>query len=71
MEKLEAVQKVLRFSDRIRNWVEGERSVYFDDFDEQNVQDYDPGGHGELADQIIERGVAENLLDEDDLKDFS
>ena len=67
MEKLEAVQRVMRFSDRIRTWVENERSVYFDDFDEQNVADYETGGYGELADQIIAKGLEEDILDEDDL----
>ena len=52
MEKLEAVQKVLRFSAPIRQWCEGDYSVYFDDFDEQNVDDYDSGGYGDLADKI-------------------
>ena len=67
MEKLEAVQKVLRFSHAIREWCENDNSVYFDDFDEQNVNDYNNGGFGDIADEIIERGIAENLLDEDDL----
>jgi len=49
MEKLEAVQKVLRFSDITREWVTGEHSVYFDDFDEHNVNDYEAGGYGDLA----------------------
>ena len=67
MEKLEAVQKVLRFSHAIREWCENDNSVYFDDFDEQNVNDYNNGGFGDIADEIIERGIAENLLDEEDL----
>lgn len=67
MEKLEAVQKVLRFSDSIREWCEGENSVYFDDFDEQNVDDYGSGGYGDLADGIIERGIEENLIEEDEV----
>jgi hypothetical protein len=66
MEKLEAVQKVLRFSHPIREWCEGDHGIYFDDFDEQNVDDYD-GGYGDLADEIIERGIAENLLEEDEV----
>ncbi len=70
MEKLEAVQKVLRFSNPVREWVEGEHGIYFDDFDEQNVDDYEPGGHGELADAIIEKGLAESILDDDDLVNF-
>ena len=67
MEKLEAVQRVLRFSHTIREWCENGNSVYFDDFDEQNVNDYNNSGFGDIADEIIERGIAENLLDEDDL----
>ena len=67
MEKLEAVQKVLRFSHTIREWCENDNFVYFDDFDEQNVNDYNNGGFGDIADEIIERGIAENLLDEEDL----
>ena len=68
MEKLEAVQKVLRFSTPIREWCEGDYSVYFDDFDEQNVDDYDSGGYGDLADKIIERGIEENLLEKDEVE---
>ena len=68
MEKLEAVQKVLRFSTPIREWCEGNHSVYFDDFDKQNVDDYDSGGYGDLADKIIERGIKENLLEEDEVE---
>jgi hypothetical protein len=68
MEKLEAVQKVLRFSSPIREWCEADFSVYFDDFDEQNVDDYNSGGYGDLADEIIERGIDENLLEESDLE---
>ena len=68
MEKLEAVQKVLRFSTPIREWCEGNHSVYFDDFDEQNVDYYDSGVYGDLADKIIERGIEENLLEEDEVE---
>ena len=68
MEKLEAVQKVLRFSTPIREWCEGNHSVYFDDFDERNVDDYDSGGYGDLADKIIERGIEENLLEKDEVE---
>ena len=68
MEKLEAVQKVLRFSNSIRNWCEGNYSIYFDDFDEQNVNDYNSGGYGDLADEIIERGIKENLLEENEFE---
>ena len=59
MDKLEAVQKVLRFSDTIREWCEQEKNVYFDDFDSENVNIYDEGGYGKLADEIIEKGVKE------------
>ncbi len=67
MEKLEAVQRVLRFSDRIREWVTEEHSIYFDDLDEQNVNDYEPGGYGELCDRIIEEGISENILEREDI----
>ncbi len=67
MEKLEAVQKVLRFSNSIREWCEEDHTVYFDDFDEQNVDDYDPGGYGDIADEIIERGIAEDLIEKDEI----
>ncbi len=67
MEKLEAVQRVLRFSDRIRDWCIEEHSLYFDDFDPQNVEDYEPGGLGDLADAIIEEGIRDEILDEEDL----
>lgn len=70
MEKLEAVQKVLRFSDTTREWVTGEHSIYFDDFDEQNVDDYDPGGYGDLADEIIKKGIQESILEKDDVEEF-
>jgi hypothetical protein len=70
MEKLEAVQKVLRFSDTTREWVTKEHSVYFDDFDEQNVDDYESGGYGDLADQIIEKGIQESILDQEDVEGF-
>ena len=67
MEKLEAVQKVLRFSAAIREWCTMEFSIYFDDFDEQNVDDYNSGGYGEIADEILERGLDEKIIEEDDL----
>ncbi len=67
MEKLEAVQKVLRFSNAIRERCENDQNVYFDDFDEQNVQDYE-GGYGDLADEIIEGGIEEGLLEEDEVQ---
>jgi hypothetical protein len=68
MEKLEAVQKVLRFSHPTRDWCERDQAVYFDDFDEQNVDDYNHGGYGNIADEIIERGVMEGLLEEDEIE---
>jgi len=66
MDKLEMVQKVLRFSDRVREWLTGEHGVYFDDFDEENVKDYDRG-LAELADLVIEEGLKDNILDEEDV----
>lgn len=70
MEKLEAVQKVLRFSDTTREWVTGEYSVYFDDFDEHNVNDYEAGGYGDLADEVVEKGIQESILDKEDVEEF-
>jgi hypothetical protein len=67
MEKLEAVQKVLKFSKFIREWCEEEHSIYFDDFDEQNVDEYNSGGYGDLADEIIERGIDEDIIEESDI----
>ncbi len=67
MDKLEAVQRVLRFSNPIREWCEREHKMYFDDFDNENVEDYEPGGRGDLADAIIEDGIAENIIDEEDI----
>ena len=67
MDKLEATQRVLRFSDSIRNWVEKDERVFFDDFDNENVMNYEKGGYGELADNIIEKGIKEGFIDEDDL----
>ena len=67
MDKLEAVQKVLRFSTSVREWCEGEKKVFFDDFDSENVHSYDPGGFGDLADRIIARGTEEGFLDDEDL----
>ena len=64
MDKLEAAQKVLRFSTNIREWCEQEKNVYFDDFDSENVKSYDEGGYGELADEIIEKDVKEGFLKE-------
>ncbi len=67
MEKLEAVQKILRFSNVIRAWCENDQGIYFDDFDEQNVQDYNEG-YGDLADEIIENGIEEGIIEEDDIE---
>jgi hypothetical protein len=67
MDKLEAVQRVIRFSEKILQWCTDEHSVYFDDFDPYNVNDYEEGGFGELADEIISEGIKENIIDEDDL----
>jgi len=67
MDKLEATQRVLRFSEPVRNWCENDEKVFFDDFDNQNVMNYDTGGYGELADIIIGKGIEEGFIDEDDL----
>ena len=67
MDKLEATQRVLRFSELVRNWCENDEKVFFDDFDDQNVMNYDTGGYGKLADIIIEKGIEEGFIDEDDL----
>ena len=67
MDKLEAVQRVLRFSESVRNWCEKEERIFFDDFDSENVMNYDTGGRGELADIIIEKGIEEGFIDEGDL----
>ena len=67
MDKLEATQRVLRFSESVRNWFENDEKVFFDDFDNQNVMNYDTGGYGELADIIIGKGIEEGFIDEDDL----
>ena len=50
MEKLEAVQKVLRFSTPIREWCISDFNIHFDDFDEKNVDEYNSGGFGDIAD---------------------
>lgn len=68
MDKLEAVQRTLRFSNSTREWCETEHSLYFDDFDNENVDNYEPGGLGGLADDIIKNGLAENIIDEEDLE---
>ena len=67
MDKLEATQRVLRFSESVRNWCENDEKVFFDDFDNQNVMNYDTSGYGELADMIIEKVIEEGFIDEDDL----
>ena len=67
MDKLEATQRVLRFSESVRNWCENDEKVFFDDFDDQNVMNYDTGGYGKLADITIEKGIEEGFIDEDDL----
>jgi len=67
MDKLETIQRILRFSESIRNWCERDKMVFFDDFDNENIMNYDEGGYGELADMIIEKGIEEGLIDEDDM----
>ena len=67
MDKLEATQRVLRFSESVRKWCENDEKVFFDDFDNQNVMNYDAGGYGMLADIIIGKGIEEGFIDEDDL----
>lgn len=68
MDKLEAVQRVLRFSDTVRAWCEGEHKIYFDDFDSENVKNYEEGGYAELADEIIDRGIQEGFIDAEDIE---
>ena len=68
MDKLEAVQKVLRFSEPVRSWCEKDEKVFFDEFDNHNVINYDKGGYGRLADLIIDKGIEEGFIDEDDLE---
>ena len=67
MDKLEAIQRVLRFSESVRSWCEEDEKVFFDDFDNENIINYAVGGYGELADTIIEKGIEEGFIDEDDL----
>ena len=67
MDKLETIQRILRFSESIRNWCEQDKMVFFDDFDNENIMNYDEGGYGELADMIIEKGKEEGFIDADDL----
>ena len=68
MDKLETIQRILRFSESIRNWCEQDKMVFFDDFDNENIMNYNEGGYGELADMIIEKGIEEGLIDEDDME---
>jgi len=67
MDKLEAVQIVLRFSESVRNWCENDEKIFFDDFDNENVMNYNTGGHGDLADTIINKGIKEGFIAEEDL----
>ena len=68
MDKLEAIQRVLRFSESVRKLCEKDEEVFFDDFDNENIMNYDAGGYGELADKIIEIGIKEGFIDTDDLE---
>ena len=68
MDKLEAVQRVLRFSDSIRDWCEKNKKIFFDDFDSENIMNYSETGLGELADLIIEKGIEEGFLEESDIE---
>jgi hypothetical protein len=67
MDKLEAVQIVLRFSESVRNWCEKDEKIFFDDFDNENVMNYEAGGHGDLADIIINKGIEEGFIAQEDL----
>ena len=67
MDKLAAIQRVLRFSELVRNSCEEDEKEFFDDFDNENIMNYDVGGHGELVDTIIKKGIEEGFIDEDDL----
>ncbi|MEC7640816.1 MAG: hypothetical protein VYC17_01545 [Nitrospinota bacterium] len=68
MDKLEAVQRALRFSTRTLKWCEEEHQLFFDDFDSYNVNDYD-SRFGEVADAIIREAIAENIFAEEDIED--
>jgi len=68
MDKLEAVQRVLRFSDSIRDWCEKNKKIFFDDFDSENIMNYSETSLGELADLIIEKGIEEGFLEENDIE---
>ncbi len=67
MDKLEAVQRVLRFSTIVREWCEQDMKVFFDDFDGENVDIYEEGGYGDLADKIIKKGIEEGFIEEDEI----
>ena len=67
MDKLEATQRVLRFSTSTRNWCEKEEKVFFSDLDNENVINYRDGGYGNLADLILKKGIEEGVIDEDDI----
>ena len=67
MDKLEATQRVLRFSTSTRNWCEKEEKVFFGDLDNENVMNYSNGGYGKLADLILKKGIEEGVIDEDDI----
>jgi len=67
MDKLEAVQIVLRFSESVRNWCEKDEKIFFDDFDNENVMNYEACGHGDLADIIINKGIEEGFIAQEDL----
>ena len=62
LDKSEAVQRILRFSARTREWCE-KQQVYFDDY---NVEDYDEG-YWKLANYIILEGIANNIIQEGDI----
>lgn len=55
MDKLEAVQIVLRFSQSVRDWCKQEENIFFDDFDNENIRNYKEGGYGELTDKVIKK----------------
>ena len=50
-----------------QHYDENMSKVFFDDFDNQNVMNYDASGYGKLADIIIGKGIEEGFIDEDDL----
>ena len=61
MDKLEAMQIVLRFSESVRNWCEEDEKVFFDDFDNENIMNYDVGGYGELQTQLSKKALKKGL----------